>query len=38
MMGPEKNLGTILAGCATIVATVAVWLHMSHILKKGELA
>ncbi|MBE6244055.1 MAG: carbon starvation protein A [Bacteroidales bacterium] len=38
MMGLEKNLGTILAGCATIVATVAVWLHMSHILKKGELA
>lgn len=38
MMGLEKNLGTILAGCATIVATVAVWLHMRHILKKGELA
>lgn len=38
MMGLEKNLGTILAGCATIVATVAVWLHMRHILKKGGLA
>lgn len=38
MMGLEKNLGTILAGCATIVSTVAVWLHMRHILKKGELA
>ena len=38
MMGLERNLGNILAGCATIVATVAVWLHMRHILKKGELA
>ncbi|MBR4801226.1 MAG: carbon starvation protein A [Bacteroidales bacterium] len=38
MMGLERNLGTILAGCATIVVTVAVWLHMCHVLKKGELA
>ena len=38
MMGLERNLGTILAGCATIVVTVAVWLHMRHVLKKGELA
>ena len=38
MMGLERNLGTILAGCATIVVTVAVWMHMRHVLKKGELA
>ncbi|MBR6465874.1 MAG: carbon starvation protein A [Bacteroidales bacterium] len=38
MMGMERNLGSILAGCATIVVTVAVWLHMRHVLKKGELA
>ena len=38
MMGLERNLGTILAGCATIVITVAVTIHMRLIQKKGLLS